>query len=100
MRCVGEIDITRTRWSEQPTALVPTLLGNIANFAPGEGERRFEEGRRAAERQAREFLERVRALPDGARDATCRISRMMAGSTGVSRNARTERREAIARSII
>ncbi|MGW5316992.1 rifamycin-inactivating phosphotransferase [Nocardia thailandica] len=69
MRCVGEIDITRTRWSEQPTALVPTLLGNIANFAPGEGERRFEEGRRAAERQAREFLERVRALPDGARRA-------------------------------
>ncbi len=23
MRCVGEIDITRPRWSERPTTLVP-----------------------------------------------------------------------------
>src|ERR1044072_1880188 len=26
MRCVGEIDITRPRWSEQPSALLPALL--------------------------------------------------------------------------
>ena len=37
MRCVGEIDITRPRWSEHPTALVPVILGNIKNFEPGEG---------------------------------------------------------------
>ncbi len=44
MRCVGEIDITRPRWSERPSTLVPMLLGNIQNFEPGAGERRFEQG--------------------------------------------------------
>ena len=34
MRCVGEIDITRPRWSEHPTALVPLMLGNVKNFEP------------------------------------------------------------------
>jgi rifampicin phosphotransferase len=33
MRCAGEIDITRPRWSEQPTTLVPTILNNIKNFS-------------------------------------------------------------------
>ena len=39
MRCVGEIDITRPRWSERPTTLVPIILGNIKNFsrAPASG---------------------------------------------------------------
>ncbi len=35
MRCSGEIDITRTRWSEKPTILIPTILSNIRNFEPG-----------------------------------------------------------------
>ncbi|WP_037354319.1 rifamycin-inactivating phosphotransferase [Amycolatopsis orientalis] len=65
MRCVGEIDITRPRWSEQPVALVPMLLSNIKNFEPGAGKRRFEEGRREALDKARDVLERLRALPDG-----------------------------------
>ncbi|MFD6952651.1 phosphoenolpyruvate synthase [Nocardiopsis sp. TSRI0078] len=69
MRCVGEIDITRTRWSEQPAALVPIILGNIRNFAPGEGERRFERGLREARRKERELLARLSALPDGERKA-------------------------------
>ena len=35
MRGVGEIDITRPRWSERPGTLVPTiLLGHIENFEP------------------------------------------------------------------
>ena len=37
MRGVGEIDITRPRWSERPTMLVPLILGNIKNFEPGAG---------------------------------------------------------------
>src|SRR4051812_30834732 len=41
MRCVGEIDITRPRWSERPSTLVPVILGNVRNFEPGAGERRF-----------------------------------------------------------
>ena len=35
MRCVGEIDITRPRWSERPTTLVPVILDNVRNFEPG-----------------------------------------------------------------
>ena len=69
MRCVGEIDITRPRWSERPSAIVPVLLGNIRNFEPGAGERRFEQGRREAEQKEQQLLERVRALPDGERKA-------------------------------
>ncbi len=69
MRCVGEIDITKPRWSERPDALVPIVLGNVKNFEPGAGKRRFEQGRREAEQKERELLERLRALPDGERKA-------------------------------
>ncbi|WP_280222212.1 rifamycin-inactivating phosphotransferase [Nocardia neocaledoniensis] len=69
MRCVGEIDITRPRWRERPATLVPTILGNVRTFAPGAGQRRFEDGLRAAEQAEHELLQRVRALPDGARKA-------------------------------
>jgi pyruvate,water dikinase len=69
MRCVGEIDITRPRWNECPTTLVPVILGNIKNFEPGAGERRFEQGRQEALKKEQELLERLRALPDGARKA-------------------------------
>jgi pyruvate,water dikinase len=69
MRGPGEIDITRPRWSERPDLLVPAILGNIKNFAPGEGERRFEQGLLAALTKERELLERLRSLPDGERKA-------------------------------
>src|SRR5205814_4445811 len=69
MRCVGEIDITRPRWSERPTTLVPVLLGNIRNFEPGAGAQRFEQGRQEAWAREHEFLERLRTLPDGEQKA-------------------------------
>jgi rifampicin phosphotransferase len=69
MRCAGEIDITRPRWSERPTTLVPLILGNIKNFEPGAGERRFEQGRREAVEKERELLARLEELPDGAAKA-------------------------------
>ena len=69
MRCVGEIDITRPRWSERPTTLVPLILGNIKNFEPGAAERRFEQGRQAAWQKEQEVLERLRLLPDGEQKA-------------------------------
>ncbi len=69
MRCVGEIDITRPRWSERPTTLVPLILGNIKNLEPGAGERRLEQGREEAWTKERDVLERLRALPDGERKA-------------------------------
>jgi phosphoenolpyruvate synthase/pyruvate phosphate dikinase len=65
MRCVGEIDITRPRWSERPATLVPLILGNVRNFAPGAGARRFEQGLQEARHREQEVLERLRALPDG-----------------------------------
>jgi pyruvate,water dikinase len=69
MRCVGEIDITRPRWSERPTTLVPLILGNVKNFEPGAGKRRFEQGRQEAWKKEQELLERLWALPDGERKA-------------------------------
>ncbi len=69
MRCVGEIDITRPRWSERPSTLVPLILGNVKHFEPGAGQRRFEQGRRKAEKKEQELLQRLRALPDGEQKA-------------------------------
>jgi rifampicin phosphotransferase len=69
MRCVGEIDITRPRWSERPATLVPLILDNIKLFEPGAAVRRFEQGQQAAEKKRQEVLERLRALPDGERRA-------------------------------
>ncbi len=65
MRCVGEIDITRPRWSERPTTLVPILLSHIKNFEPGAGRRRLEQGERAAWKTEQELLARLRGLPGG-----------------------------------
>ncbi len=69
MRCVGEIDITRPRWSERPTTLVPLILAHVESFEPGESARRFEKGRQEAWKKEQELLERLRALPDGERKA-------------------------------
>ncbi|MGW3348804.1 rifamycin-inactivating phosphotransferase [Nonomuraea rubra] len=69
MHCAGDIDLTRTRWSEDPTLLVPLLLGNIRNFPPGERRRRVEQGRAEAERAMNDLLARLRDLPGGARKA-------------------------------
>ena len=69
MRCVGEIDITRPRWRERPSTLVPLLVGNIKNFEPGAGQRRFEQGRQEACEKEQELLQRLRALPGGEQKA-------------------------------
>src|SRR3546814_9923916 len=39
MRGAGEIDITRPRWSEQPSVLVPLILANVKSFQEGEAAR-------------------------------------------------------------
>jgi pyruvate,water dikinase len=51
MRCAGEIDITRARWSERPTTLVPVILDNVKLFEPGAAERRFEQGRQEEKKE-------------------------------------------------
>jgi len=65
MRCVGEIDITKTRWSEKPTTLVPMILSNIKNFEPNAGNRKFDQGRQEALKKEQELLDRLKQLPDG-----------------------------------
>ncbi len=65
MRCAGEIDITRKRWSEKPAILLPLLLNNIRNFTPGAGARKFEQGRQDAMQKEQEILAKLRQLPDG-----------------------------------
>lgn len=65
MRCPGEIDVTKTRWSEKPITLVPMILGNIKNFEPNASYRRFEHGRQEALQKEQEILDRLKQLPDG-----------------------------------
>ncbi|WP_163875595.1 phosphoenolpyruvate synthase [Paenibacillus favisporus] len=65
MRCTGEIDISRARWSEKPITLVPMILSNIKNFEPHESRRKFEQGRQEALAKEQELLNRLRQLPDG-----------------------------------
>jgi pyruvate,water dikinase len=69
MRCVGEIDITRTRWSEKPAMLVPMILSNIRNFEPGAGRRKLQQGLAEALKKESELLARLRSLPDGEQKA-------------------------------
>ncbi|MEK4350866.1 phosphoenolpyruvate synthase [Paenibacillus sp. FSL R5-0475] len=65
MRCAGEIDISRTRWSEKPITLVRMILSNIKNFEPNAGNRKFEQGRQEALEKEQELLDRLKQLPDG-----------------------------------
>jgi phosphoenolpyruvate synthase/pyruvate phosphate dikinase len=65
MRCSGEIDITKTRWSEKPITLVPLILNNIKNFEPNASHRKFEQGRQEAVKKEQELLDRLRQLPEG-----------------------------------
>ena len=65
MRCSGEIDITKPRFSEKPTALVPMILSNIRNFEPNASNQKFELGRRVALEKETELLEKLNTLPNG-----------------------------------
>ncbi|MEH6938565.1 phosphoenolpyruvate synthase [Bacillus sp. JJ664] len=77
MRCSGEIDISKTRWSEKPITLVPLILNNIKNFEPNTSKRIFEQGRKEAFEKEQELIERLKQLPDGdlkAKEANEKIS--------------------------
>ena len=69
MRCTGEIDITKTRWSEKPTTLIPMILSNIKNFEPNASHLKFEQGLQEALKKEQELLARVKQLPDGEQKA-------------------------------
>jgi phosphoenolpyruvate synthase/pyruvate phosphate dikinase len=69
VRCPGEIDITRTRWAEKPTLLIPLILSNIKNFEPGSHQRIIKQKRAEAEQRAQELIGRLEQLPGGKRKA-------------------------------
>lgn len=69
MRCAGEIDTTKARWSEKPATLVPLILNNIKNFAPGASKQKFEQGLQEALKKEGELLNRLCQLPDGKQKA-------------------------------
>jgi rifampicin phosphotransferase len=69
MRCAGEIDITRPRWSEKPMTLVPVILSHIKNLEPGTSTQKFEQGRAEALKKEQDLLERLKRLPDGEQKA-------------------------------
>lgn len=65
MRCPGEIDITKPRWSEKPTALVPVILSNIKSVEQTTSTDKFEQGRLEALAKEHEILSRLKQLPGG-----------------------------------
>lgn len=66
MRCAAEIDITRPRWAEAPTLLLPALLSAVDHAEHGAAAARREDLRRRAAAARRDILDRLAALPDGA----------------------------------
>jgi pyruvate,water dikinase len=69
MRCSGEIDITKTRWSERPHTLLPLILNNVKNCEPGASSRKFEQGLQEALKKEQALLDRLKQLPDGEQNA-------------------------------
>lgn len=69
MRCAGEIDISRTRWSEDPTILIPMILSNINNFQPNASHQKFEQARKEALQKEQDLLARLKNLPEGEQKA-------------------------------
>jgi pyruvate,water dikinase len=69
MRCSGEIDITKTRWSEKPATLAPIILSNLRNFEPNAAKRKFERGQQESLKKEQELLDRLKRLPDGEQKA-------------------------------
>ena len=65
MRCSAEIDITRTRWSEKPTILLPMILNNIKAFGPNAHSVKFEQGLQEARQKEQEILSRLEQMPGG-----------------------------------
>nr|WP_232337206.1 phosphoenolpyruvate synthase [Thermoactinomyces sp. CICC 10523] len=60
MRCPGEIDLTRPRWREAPTRLVPAILGHMRSVKPGEHRHKFIRGEQEAREAAQRIMDQVK----------------------------------------
>jgi pyruvate,water dikinase len=66
MRGTGEIDITRPRWRETPTQLIPAVEGYLRGGAAGQHRRQFRAGEEEAKLASTRLLARLRGSPAGA----------------------------------
>ncbi|MED1092390.1 phosphoenolpyruvate synthase [Bacillus paramycoides] len=84
MRCSGEIDITKTRWSEKPTTIIPMILNNMRDFEAGASKWKFEEGLQEALKKEEELLNRLPHVPDGVQkvEETKRMISLIRNFTG------------------
>ncbi len=69
MRCPAEIDITKPRFDEKPTQLIPVILSDVKLLKPGEHIAKFEQGKREAEKKEDEIVSRLLKLPGGTQKA-------------------------------
>lgn len=69
MRCPGEIDITRERFEEKPTQLIPMILNNINVLKLGEHRIRFQAGKKEARDKEEDIIRRLENLPGGSSKA-------------------------------
>ncbi|MBN2909436.1 phosphoenolpyruvate synthase [Polycladomyces sp. WAk] len=76
MRAPGEIDITRVRYKEAPTMLVPSILSHMRSNAPNEHREKFKQGEQEANEAIQSLLKRVKATPGGTRKAK-KLSRLI-----------------------
>jgi pyruvate,water dikinase len=65
MRGTGEIDLTRPRWREAPTQLIPAIESHRKSGSPGEHRRAFLDGECQADLAAARLLERLEETPFG-----------------------------------
>jgi pyruvate,water dikinase len=77
MRAPGEIDITRVRYREAPTMLVPSILSHLKSNAPGEHREKFKRGEKEAQEAIRSLLRRVKATRGGTRKVK-KLARLIA----------------------
>lgn len=65
MRCPGEIDLTQTRWSENPVSLFPAIVGHIDSTEPGEHRKKFTQGELDREEATQQILALIKQKPFG-----------------------------------
>ncbi|MGX9706022.1 phosphoenolpyruvate synthase [Laceyella tengchongensis] len=76
MRAPGEIDITRVRYREKPTLLVPSILSHIRSNKVNEHRENFNRGEQEAHEAIQSLLSRIRKTRGGARKAK-RLARLI-----------------------
>ncbi|MBR0600019.1 rifamycin-inactivating phosphotransferase [Sinanaerobacter chloroacetimidivorans] len=69
MRCPAEIDITKPRFDEKPTQLIPVILSDVKLLNPGEHIVKFEQGKHEAKVKEDEIIRCLQKLPGGAKKA-------------------------------